>query len=138
RPGTRRVDPLMSPRDQGRAPSPESDAHAGAGTDRSLVTPQLSDLRHGERPDRSTERDAARHAGPSPPGTTPGGRCARSACRCSRAPCPHQRSARVRERIKSWPALIVAMIAVVLAGAGTATAAKTLLTGKDIKDRSLT
>lgn len=44
----------------------------------------------------------------------------------------------MREKFKSWPALVLAMIAVVLAGAGTATAAKTLLTGKDIKDRSLT
>lgn len=44
----------------------------------------------------------------------------------------------MREKFKSWPALVLAIIAVVLAGAGTATAAKTLLTGKDIKDRSLT
>lgn len=44
----------------------------------------------------------------------------------------------MREKLKSWPALILAIVAVVLAGAGTATAAKTLLTGKDIKDRSLT
>ncbi len=41
------------------------------------------------------------------------------------------------KRLKPSPAMVVALVALLFATAGTATAAKTLLTGKDIKDRSL-
>lgn len=44
----------------------------------------------------------------------------------------------MRQRMKSWPAIAIALVALIFAMAGTATAARSLLTGKDIKDRSLT